>query len=473
MRWVGSAAVPSQKVLDPRDTCRGGLSMSRVDGNSPTGRLDAYIRSFEERYGSVPIEGLNDSLASISSISLEASAVTKEPNGGPSRPVAPRSMFGFTPRFQWEEPFPPRSCVSVEPVEPVTHVSRLASPTRHSGPDLSQISVPRHKLSATALSDASGPTGTTAATGYLLSASDTFDLRLRSPTPGSGAHWGGSKAFYSQFHHTRPAFGSQSPSKRPERARASSNPPELKMKGPRSAVPPTIRSSFGTIRPMGSDTYFSAPGPVRMSFIHPLPAPRGPRPPVPQPLVPPWGTGARGEVDAVDEVNCQSPVRIPPPTKLLNSSILPSQSISQISSSEIDPSLPSGRRFVDVRTAPGPEGMGMMGVCETGVQTDGQEASFASPMRFVAPHSPDNSLKPVTTSTPDFGEVKMELEIMEKTVHKASPLSSDDFHHLQGELPEVSGSKLNADVEGLKERLQNALARSLSHLMNLQALTVH
>lgn len=456
--------------------------MSRVDGNSPTGRLDAYIRSFEERYGSVPIEGLNDSLASISSISLEASAVTKEPNGGPSRPVAPRSMFGFTPRFQWEEPFPPTSCASVEPVEPVTHVSRLASPTRHSGPDLSQISVPRHKLSASALSDGSGPTGTTAATGYLLSASDTLDLRLRSPTPGSGAHWGGSKAFYSQFHHTA-AFGSQSPSKRPERARASSNPPELKMKGPRSATP-TIRSSFGTIRPMGSDTYFSAPGPVRMSFIHPLPAPRGPRPHVPQLVAPRWGTsGAGGEVDAVDEVNCQSPVRIPPPTKLLNSSILPSQSISQISSSEIDLSLPSGRGFVDVRTAPGPEGMG---VCETGVQTDGQEASFdagnaqskqrnfASPMRFVAPfHSPDNSLKPVTTSTPDFGEVKMELEMMEKSMHKASPLSSDDFHHLQGELPEVSGSKLNADVEGLKERLQNALARSLSHLMNLQALTVH
>jgi len=94
-------------------------------------------------------------------------------------------------------------------------------------------------------------------------------------------------------------------------------------------------------------------------------------------------------------------------------------------------------------------------------------------MRFVAPfHSPDNSLKPVTTSTPDFGEVKMELEIIQKSMHKASPLSSDDFHHL-GELPEVSGSKLNADVEGLKERLQNALARSLSHLMNLQALTVH
>ena len=469
MRWVGSAAVPSQKVLDPRDTCRGGLSMSRVDGNSPTGRLDAYIRSFEERYGSVPIEGLNDSLASISSISLEASAVTKEPNGGPSRPVAPRSMFGFTPRFQWEEPFPPTSCASVEAVEPVTHVSRLASPTRHSGPDLSHISVPRHKLSASALSDASGPTGTTAATGYLLSASDTLDLRLRSPTPGSGVHWGRSKAFYSQFHHTA-AFGSQSPSKRPERARASSNPPELKMKGPRSATP-TIRSSFGTIRPMGSDTYFSAPGPVRMSFIHPLPAPRGPRP-VPQLVAPRWGTsGAGGEVDAVDEVNCQSPVRIPPPTKLLNSSILPSQSISQISSSEIDPSLPSGRGPVDVRTGPGPEGMG---VCETGVPTDGPEASFASPMRFVAPfHSPDNSLKPVTTSTPDFGEVKMELEMMEKSMHKASPLSSDDFHHLQGELPEVSGSKLNADVEGLKERLQNALARSLSHLMNLQALTVH
>jgi len=127
-----------------------------------------------------------------------------------------------------------------------------------------------------------------------------------------------------------------------------------------------------------------------------------------------------------------------------------------------------------------------MGVCETGVQTDGQEESFeagnsqskqsnfASPMRFV-PHSPDNSdPKQVTTSTPDFGEVKMEVEISQlmsqKSLHRASP-QSDDSH--SGELPEVSGSKLNADVEGLKERLQNALARSLSHLMNLQALTVH
>ncbi len=446
--------------------------MSRVDRvASPTGRLDAYIRSFEERYGAVPIEGLNDSLeASISSISLEASVATKEPNGG-SRPTLappPRSMFGFTPRFQWEEPFLPTSFAPVEPVEPVAHVSRLASPTRHCGPDLSRISVPRHKWPlASALNSDASVTGTTAATGYVLSQSDTFDLRLRSRSPTGSVNWGAPLAHSQVRSHQ--AFGEpKSPSKKPERARASSNPPELKMKGPEAN--PGKRSSFETIRPLiRSDTYLAPPP---MSFIHPLPAPRGPRPWVPLGQ-PPVGPGAHRAVDAIDEVNCQSPVRIPQPTKLLNLSIR-----SRISQSSEIPFLPSGH--VDV-----PEAKGMdegMGVCDTGVQTDGQEESFeagnaqsnegnfASP-RLLVPHSPvDNSLKQVTTSTPDFGEVKVELEILERrSIQKASRQSDDDERHF-GELP-VS-SKFNAD-KGLKERLQNALARSLSHLMNLQALTVH
>lgn len=280
--------------------------------SSPTGRLDEYIKSFEARYGTVPIESqpLNDSLGSISSISLASDRRSRDPlgafhatlgaDGGISAVSAVPSLGASTPRF---------------PGEPITggassgagHFKFHFSPGPHS--------TTRHAFGTSC--DATS----THATGLLISATSehgtygTQDEFMKSPMR--------PVLCSAEIRSAEMRVPAWKPCAKPERARASSNPPELKLLGPRSEM-----------RHAGHGLRLNR----LQSFARPLPAPRG-APPINFAA----GTVAcnsesfRSSLREVlhaprlpmslemprsceDEVNCQSPVRIPQPSKLLRSS---------------------------------------------------------------------------------------------------------------------------------------------------------
>lgn len=385
---------------------------------SPTYRLDEYIRSFEARYGVVPIEAklLNDSLASVSSISLEAS-VRRDPTPGPCV---------WTPRFPGEAT---------------------------GGPLFDHFP----------LSNAVGSfDGTTHATVNFLSETHHTDA-MRSP-------------LRPMLRSSRSISQSDAwpcgPCAKPDRGRASSNPPELKLEGPRQG-------------PQGPR--FERRAPLRRSygrddFAHPLPAPRGTPPPACNSfelMARPMLSSDRGSVRLAprlprplaateDEVNCQSPVQgvlsqgptggptgplsIPRPSKLLASEV-------------------QGARSARCTR------------CEAAVQT---EAEFSSPLRLLELQQKGSPTEVTVQSTPDFGEVKFFSEPLRGLAAHAhlgyatlEGNSSQSFGagYNPGSAPVsrakfIAGSEQDNDYAKLKQRLQNALARGLNHLTNLQALTM-
>lgn len=384
---------------------------------------------------------MNDSLGSISSISLEASdrgrshrdplAALQANTLGAGAVISGAS---WTPRF---------------PGEPVSGASSGAN-FKHFSPG------PRHSAFGSCF-DATDVTSTTHATGLLISASEygtygTHELMKSPMRP---------VLCSAETRSAEMRVPAWKPCAKPERARASSNPPELKLLGPRSEM-----------RRGGHGLRLNS----LQSFARPLPAPRG---------VPPMnfaaGTACSSQSfrsslrealhaprlpvsievprSCEDEVNCQSPVRIPQPSKLLRSS---DRSVNV-----------SGEAVQTMRTMQTGSFKTFEASREAAVQTEEPQQcqspetrDFSSPLRVetleterleTPSMSQFSPLPGLAQSTPEFGAKMFGLG--------SGPAGPGP----QGTPP--PGKFVASDGE-LKQRLQNALARSLHHVMNLQALTV-
>lgn len=418
---------------------------------SPTGRLDEYIKSFEARYGTVPIESqpqgpqLNDSLGSISSISLASDRRSRDllgafhatlgADGAVNAVSAVPSLGASTPRF---------------PGEPITGASSGAGHFKfHFSPG--PHSTTRHAFGTSC--DATS----THATGLLISATSehgtygTQDEFMKSPMR--------PVLCSAEIRSAEMRVPAWKPCAKPERARASSNPPELKLLGPRSEM-----------RHAGHRLRLNR----LQSFARPLPAPRG-APPINFAAAPvacnsqSFRSSLREVLHAPrlpmsmemprsceDEVNCQSPVRIPQPSKLLRSS----------------------DRSVNV-SSEALQTMQTMQTMQT-VQTESFKTFEAS--REAAVQTEEAQPQCQSPETHDFSSplrlVTLETERKTRRSSQFSPhlplAQSPEFGRLgpQGPQGTQPGEKFVASDGELKQRLQNALARSLHHVMNLQALTV-
>jgi len=411
--------------------------------SSPTGRLDEYIKSFEARYGTVPIESqLNDSLGSISSISLASDRRSRDPlgafhatlgaDGGVSAVSAVPSLGASTSRF---------------PGEPITGGASSGAGHFKFHFSLGPHSTTRHAFGTSC--DATS----THATGLLISATSehgtygTHDEFMKSPMR--------PVLCSAEIRSAEMRVPAWKPCAKPERARASSNPPELKLLGPRSEM-----------RHAGHGLRLNR----LQSFARPLPAPRG-APPINFAA----GTVAcnsesfRSSLREVlhaprlpmslemprsceDEVNCQSPVRIPQPSKLLRSS----------------------DRSVNVSS----EALQTMQTVQT-VQTESFK-TFEGASREAAVQTEEAQPQCQSPETHDFSSPLRLVTLETERTRRSSQFSphlaqSPEFGRLGPSRPQGTtqpGEKFVASDGELKRRLQNALARSLHHVMNLQALTV-
>ena len=371
---------------------------------SPAGRLDEYIKTFEARYGAVPIESpeapegfegppLKDSLASISSISLEASGH--------------RDAFttAWTPRFP----------------EPITSVALSSGYFK-----------PDFKFDHFQPKSGTGiVTGITGVTTSLDGMGTTYATGLLSEHGDDMYHFKSSPPDISPLRVPTSTAWPRKPCAKPERGRASSNPPDLKLLGPRPR-----RQSFQPLH---------APrGPMHLRGIGPIGAMKAMRPAMVASSTSDrsdrWPISGLPSND-MDEVNCQSPVHIPQPSKLLRSV---SGAAVQTEEAEVAAARISS---------------------EVAVQTDGWEP--------LPPDSPDFKCLQVevlssplgfpskTSSTPDFGAKERWESLRVRSQVQSQPSSTQT-----GNL-----SKFVASDGVLKQRLQNALTRGLHHLMNLQTMT--
>lgn len=115
-----------------------------------------------------------------------------------------------------------------------------------------------------------------------------------------------------------------------------------------------------------------------------------------------------------------------------------------------------------------------------------QTEEFNSPLRLEREQK-GSPTEVTVQSTPDFGEVKIFSEPLgglatcahlghATTLGGNSLQSFGSAGYNPGSAPVsrakfIAGSEQDNDYAELKQRLQNALARGLNHLMNLQALT--
>ena len=162
-----------------------------------------------------------------------------------------------------------------------------------------------------------------------------------------------------------------------------------------------------------------------------------------------------------DEVNCQSPVRIPQPSKLLRSS-----------DRSVNVSGEAVQTVHTVQTVQAESFKTFEGASrEAAVQTE-WEAQAQSP----EPHDFSSPLRPLVTSetesAPETGRSMPQFSPHDFMLAQSTPEFGAKMLRLgpsqgpQGTEPE----KFVAGDGELKQRLQNALARSLHHVMNLQAL---
>ncbi|CAJ1443255.1 unnamed protein product [Effrenium voratum] len=462
--WVLPAANCMSKKSDARQ-----LIACMCNAGGASKRLDEYIRSFEERYGAVPIEEIPVNTSQVSSISA-----VSEPKAGLAS-VA-REFCRTTPRF----PSEPLACES-------SPMPRQAPARGPQGPGPSSWAQPSFK--ALHLSEVSTSHGHPS----YPSRRQTMDQSWLSVSSQCGE----------VLQSTEMA--ARGPMQRPDRARAPSNPPELSLRGPaRCSGPMDTHISMDRMDQRASPKH---------SFVHPLPAPRGPRedtaaaveaaksaasaaavassqarprkaactstelarPPRlstevtarPRPnleLADPLslrtesstlsasqlGMGRHASLE--DEVNCQSPVHIPQPSKLL-------------------------RRFPKTETAAQTQEVSEpladwaeVALCDMSAQTDNEGTGEPCAKRTGAlPEDPGSPLGfsawRGVQSTPDFGE-----ELRAAKVWTSGTTGTTDTTGTTGRAGLALGAVKDPQNAELNQQLRNALARGLSHLRRLQAL---
>ena len=554
------------------------------------GRLDEYIRSFEERYGVVPIDEanlpkseVNESLASISSISLERSGVnpTREPAVEPHPAVACRANNSLhiatvsTPRFPQSEEGRLAASVDAKLCRGGGLDETGQYPVTYGVKNVGNIGLSYFDTPSTV----GFPFPGAGAHHSGLTASDMGVDRLRQTMISPARRmvepsslWASWTPILASNHHQGSLGNSvalRAPCERPERARASSNPPAPRLMGPRNAPRPIAQPVEDKRVHRKLKQGFNG----HDEFASPLRAPRGnppqrdttvaaieaakaaasaaavvssgarprkavcnsvelARPPrlsssevgmptmhgllnselqkvdrLSLPTTPPRAnlrSPGRSLVPDVsdDEVNCQSPVRIPQPSKLLRRAVGVEAVGSEIAvqteaieeeQEECDPECRAD--LVNLTSAS----------CDAGVQTDRVTAVEVatvrcSPDKLASPpptgdsaHSwqtsqsnmrtPDQlCMKGVAHSTPDFGEVELSFAAsqlkrwQEPVVPGNRPSSLDPTKHWIEDgspnlcMKQCGVSKAQDEMSQLKERLQNALARGLTHLQRLQVL---
>ena len=404
----------------------------------------------------VPIEHPVSQSLSVSSISLEA----KEDAHRRSRESVGLGGPVATPRFPWLA-----EGTAISESEPVTRDSM--PPSREPRP--LQAPMLAHSNVLKGLGRMGNPGHATLdSTGLMnpyasFSSETSFSLRR-------GPH-----AFGSPFRRsTGPSTVGLQPSARPERARPPSKAPALNLECPRN------RGSREATRS------WEMP---RDDFQVPLPAPRGPHGRAAEaaaqrramelaPRLRETSFEAQARASSSmpsrsvgeDEVNLQSPQRIPQPSKLLRSGDATRSGEMAVQTEVKEPE----KLLADVETQ-----------CEAAVQTEHsesdmrspEEAKFSSPMQSMPVRSlwvsdtPELQGHGLTQSTPDFG---MELSFAPRLEDPRPAEGVRGREDLRPEgwadLPQSSKPRSGPVDEELKQRLQNALARGLSHVRRLQDL---
>ncbi|CAJ1396731.1 unnamed protein product [Effrenium voratum] len=390
-------------------------------------RLDEYIRSFEERYGAVPIEEIPVNTSQVSSISA-----VSEPKAGLAS-VA-REFCRTTPRF----PSEPLACES-------SPMPRQAPARGPQGPGPSSWAQPSFK--ALHLSEVSTSHGHPS----YPSRRQTMDQSWLSVSSQCGE----------VLQSTEMA--ARGPMQRPDRARAPSNPPELSLRGPaRCSGPMDTHISMDRMDQRDTaaavEAAKSAASAAAVASSQVTARPR-PNLELADPLslrtesstlsASQLGMGRHASLE--DEVNCQSPVHIPQPSKLL-------------------------RRFPKTETAAQTQEVSEpladwaeVALCDMSAQTDNEGTGEPCAKRTGAlPEDPGSPLGfsawRGVQSTPDFGE-----ELRAAKVWTSGTTGTTDTTGTTGRAGLALGAVKDPQNAELNQQLRNALVLSDSDTESRQA----